>query len=220
MPFGLHNNNTNDHTSRDTALGAGAGGLAGHEGHQGHTARDAAMGGFAGREAGHHGGGTASGTHGNRDGLIAGAAVGHGHGHGMRDAAIGGAGGEILGRHQGRNADNAYTNDAYGGSPMAGGGAGVGAGAGAGAAGGGIPNNTNNPSKMHGKVEEIEGKVERGLGKVTGNPSLGIKGENKIIAGQREQAAVGGHRQADALEAQAAAHRNHADALHPSGARY
>ncbi|KAJ3862983.1 hypothetical protein EV359DRAFT_82814 [Lentinula novae-zelandiae] len=215
MPFGFHNNNNptttaNNHTGRDTALGAGAGGFAGHEGHHGHTARDAALGGFAGHEAGHHGGGTAPGTHGNRDGLIgagAGAAVGHGHGHGVRDAAIGGAGGEMLGRHQGRNAPNAGANpynDGYAGAPGAG-------------AGPGAPSN---PSKMHGKLKEIEGKVERGIGKVAGSASMDVKGENKIIAGQREQAAVGGHRQADALEAQAAAHRNRADALHPSGGRY
>lgn len=44
-----------------------------------------------------------------------------------------------------------------------------------------------------------------------------IKGENKIIAGQREQQAAAGHRQADVLESQAAAHRNRADALHPTG---
>lgn len=50
-----------DHTARDTALGAGAGGVLGHEGHHGHTARDTALGGFAGHEAGHHGDGTASG---------------------------------------------------------------------------------------------------------------------------------------------------------------
>lgn len=73
---------------------------------------------------------------------------------GVRDAAIGGAGGEMLGRHQGRNAPNA-------------GAAGVGAG-GVGA-GSGAPSN---PSKMHGKLEEIEGKVERGIGKVAGSASM------------------------------------------------
>ncbi|KAF9072107.1 hypothetical protein BDP27DRAFT_1361351 [Rhodocollybia butyracea] len=222
-----NNNNTTvpNHTGRDTALGAGAGGVLGHEGHHGHTGRDAAVGGFAGHELGHHGNGTAPGTHGNRDGLIGagtGAAVGHGGGHGMRDAAIGGVGGEMLGRHQGKNAYNApaYNAPAYD-APVAGAGvpsvvpaaagAGMGAGAGAGA---GV--NTGNPSRTHGKMTEIEGKVERGLGNIAGSTSLGIKGENKIIAGQREQAAVGGHRQADMLETQAATHRNQANAMHPS----
>ncbi|KIK65402.1 hypothetical protein GYMLUDRAFT_38856 [Collybiopsis luxurians FD-317 M1] len=208
MPlFGTHNN---DHTTRDTALGVGAGGLAGHEGHHGHAARDAALGGFAGREAGHHGGGTASGTHGNRDGLLgagAGAAVGHGGGHTMRDAAIGGVGGEMLGRHQGNRAGGTAVDAPYG----------AGYGTGAVGAGGGAGANTSHPSKMHGKLEEVEGKIERGVANVTGSTTLGIKGENKIIAGQREQAAAVGNRQADVLESQAASHRNRADALHPSG---
>jgi len=222
----FRNNNTTaaNHTGRDTALGAGAGGVLGHEGHHGHTGRDAAVGGFAGHELGHHGNGTAPGTHGNRDGLIGagtGAAVGHGGGHGMRDAAIGGAGGEMLGRHQGRNAHNAPAYDAPvagAGVPAGAAGAGMGAGAGAGvgAGGTGAGVNTANPSRTHGKMTEIEGKVERGLGNIAGSTSLGIKGENKIIAGQREQAAVGGHRQADMLETQAATHRNQANAMHPS----
>ncbi|KAJ4466009.1 hypothetical protein J3R30DRAFT_3742540 [Lentinula aciculospora] len=208
MPFGKHNNNNiaGDHTGRDTTLGAGAGGFAGHEGHHGHTGHDAAIGGFAGHEAGHHGGGTATGTHGNCDGLMGAGA------DGMRDAAIGRAGGEMLGRHQGRNAPNTYnggyTNAGAGTSGVAG----VGAGAGA-----GVPSK---PSKVHGKMEEIEGEVERGVGKVAGSQALDMKGENKIISGQCEQAAVGGHRQADALEAQAVATRNRADAMHPAGGHY
>lgn len=48
-------------------------------------------------------------------------------------------------------------------------------------------------------------------------PCSSVKGENKIISGQREQQAAAGNRQADILENQAAAHRNRADALHPSG---
>ncbi|KAF5393958.1 hypothetical protein D9757_000149 [Collybiopsis confluens] len=196
MPLFEQNNN---HTTRDTALGAGAGGLAGHEGHHGHTARDTALGAFTGREAGHHGNGAASGTHGNRDGLLgagAGAAVGHGSGHTARDAAIGGIGGEVLGRHHGKGAHSA--GGATGTAGVTG-------------------TNTAHPTKMHGKLEEIEGKVERGVGKVTGSTSLGLKGEDKIIAGQREQVAAAGHRQADVLENQAAAHRNRAEAMHPSG---
>ncbi|KAF9075990.1 hypothetical protein BDP27DRAFT_1256981 [Rhodocollybia butyracea] len=204
------NNNTTaaNHTSRDTALGAGVGGILGHKGHKGHTARDAAIGAFGGHELGHHGNGTAPGTHGNRDGLLgagAGAAIGHGSGHGMRDAAIGGIGGEMLGRHQGKHAHNRAPVVAPVG-PI-------------GATGAGAVTNSA-PSKTHGKMKEVEGKVERGLGNVVGSASLEIKGENKIIAGQREQAAVTGHRQADMLEAQAANHRNRADALHPTGGRY
>jgi len=45
-----------DHTTRDTVLGAGAGGLIGHHGEgEHHTARDAIVGGFVGHEAGHFG---------------------------------------------------------------------------------------------------------------------------------------------------------------------
>lgn len=163
----------------------------------------------------------------------------------MRDAAIGGVGGEMLGRHEGRghrNYDTAATGVPVGttGAGLGTTGAGIGAsGAGLGATGAGAGVGVGaNPSKTHGKVKEVEGKIERGVGDVAGSASLQyvhsflsyrslltirsllrMKGENKIISGQREQAAAAGHRQADVLEAQAATHRNNAGLLHPSGGR-
>lgn len=80
-----------------------------------------------------------------------------------RDAAIGGVGGEVLGRHQGHNAHGATT---------AGTGAGIGA---TGAAGpGGVTSgaNTTHPTRMHGKIEEVEGKLQRGVGEVTRSTNM------------------------------------------------
>lgn len=100
----------------------------------------------------------------------------------MRDAGIGGVGGEVLGRHQGNNAPTT----------------------GAGAEGG-------NPSKMHGKMEQLTGKAERGIANVTGSAGMGYdivhfvhisdfdffifcrsKGDSKVIAGQNEHSAAAG----------------------------
>ncbi|KIK62813.1 hypothetical protein GYMLUDRAFT_242451 [Collybiopsis luxurians FD-317 M1] len=165
----LPRNTGTDHPARDTTAGAAVGGFAGHEAGHGHTARDTTLGGLAGHEVGHRGVDNTSGTHGNRDALLGagtGAAVGHGSGHTARDAAIGGVGGEAVGRHQGNAADTGDTGSAGGGG---------------------------NPSKMQGKLEEIQGKVEHEIGSVTGSTSMKMKGEDKTISGQREQDAARGH---------------------------
>lgn len=140
------------------------------------TGRDAAVGGLGGAELGHHGAGNASGTHGNRDGLLGaagGAAAGHhgAGGHTGRDAAIGGIGGELLGRRQGAAHANNNNTTGMGAAGATGGGV----------TGGGATGKA--PSKTHGKIEEVTGKVERGLGNALNNTNMAIKGENKIIEG-------------------------------------
>ena len=74
----------------------------------------------------------------------------------------------MLGRHQGRNAPNAGYSATDPGATTAGTGA-MGATAPQGAT---VGTNTANPSKTHGKLEEIGGKMERGIGEMTRNTNM------------------------------------------------
>ncbi|KZP00796.1 hypothetical protein CALVIDRAFT_560121 [Calocera viscosa TUFC12733] len=201
------------HTGRDAALTAGGVGILQHErnehpgaGHMGTGTTTGATG-----TTGHH-------HHVGRDAALAGAGVGaleHHRNHRNAEVANTGTGagyGNTTGGGFGNSAGGGYGNSATGtGAGLAGAGAGTGVGAGTGTA-------NVNPSNSHAGATHFKGKLQEGLGNLTGNPNMQAKGIANQEQANAERYQTGQISEAQRLEGQAQARRGNAvtSGAHPS----